>query len=109
MKHFPSTGLICALALVLAAAAPVLGQPYGLDSRPSVGPFLNQTLPEEAPSVSGGWSAVPAFPNITFIHPLGVTHMPGTPNLVVWELEGKVWSFQNNPSVSTKTLALDIS
>jgi uncharacterized repeat protein (TIGR03806 family) len=93
----------------MAVVPPVFGQPYGLDSRPSIGPFLNQTLPEEAPTVNGGWSAVPAFPNITFIHPLGLTYLPGTSDLVVWELEGKVWSFQKNPAVASKTLVLDIS
>lgn len=109
MKHSLAAELVRTCSIVLLAVPAVLGQPYGLDSRPLVGPFLNQALPDKAPSVSGGWSAVPAFPNITFIHPLGLTYLPGTSDLVVWELEGKIWSFRNDAAVAAKTLMLDIS
>src|SRR5207248_9734448 len=40
---------------------------------------------------------------------LSVTYIPGTSNLVVWEREGRIWSFTNTPSASAKTLVLNIS
>ena len=65
-------------------------------------------MPEAAPFVSGSWSVVVAFTNLTFTNALGLTHVPGTTRLVVWEREGRVYSFDNNPGASSKTLVLDI-
>ena len=86
-----------------------LAQPYGLTSRPSVGQFLDNVMPESAPVLSGNWSAVVAFPNLTFTNALGITYVPGTSKLVVWEREGRIWSFTNNPSANSKTLVLNIN
>jgi len=52
---------------------------------------------------------VPAFPRLTFLNPVGLTFAPGTSRLYVWEREGRVWSFENNPSASQKRLVLDLS
>jgi uncharacterized repeat protein (TIGR03806 family) len=84
-------------------------QPYGLTSRPAVGQFLDNVMPESAPVVSGNWSAVVAFTNLTFTNALGLTYIPGTSKLVVWEREGRIWSFSNTPSANAKGLVLDIS
>jgi uncharacterized repeat protein (TIGR03806 family) len=86
-----------------------LAQPYGLTSRPSVGPFLNDVMPEASPASSGSWSAVPAFSNLFFTNALGFTFVPGTNLNCVWEREGRVWMFSTNTGTSTKTLVLDIS
>src|SRR5580704_16336123 len=75
---------------------------YGLTSRPSVGAFLNGAMPETAPGISGNWSAVVAFPNLLFTNAVGLTYVPGTDELCVWEREGRVWTFQNSPGVSQK-------
>jgi uncharacterized repeat protein (TIGR03806 family) len=83
--------------------------PYGLISRPAVGPFLNGQMPESAPGISGSWTAVVAFTNLLFTNALGLTAVPGTSKLVAWEREGRVYSFTNSPGTSTKTLVLDIS
>jgi uncharacterized repeat protein (TIGR03806 family) len=84
-------------------------KPYGLAARPPVGPFLNGTMPETAPGISGNWSAVVAFPNLLFTNAVGLAPVPGTDELCVWEREGRVWTFQNSPGVSQKKLVLDVS
>jgi uncharacterized repeat protein (TIGR03806 family) len=84
-------------------------QPYGLAPRPLAGPLLNERLPEAVPLVSGGWSAVPAFPGLLFTNALGLAAIPGTHRLIVWEREGRVYSFDDTPDASTRQLVLDIS
>ena len=82
---------------------------YGLTNRPSIGAFLNGVMPEVAPSISGNWSAINAFTNLLFTNSVGLTAIPGTDELCVWEREGRVWSFQNSPGVTEKKPVLDIS
>ncbi|GAA5119211.1 PQQ-dependent sugar dehydrogenase [Luteolibacter yonseiensis] len=77
--------------------------------RPDVGAYYDGILPPEAPAVASDWSTVPAFPNLSFLNPLGLTHIPGTNKLLVWEREGKIWAFDNDPAVTTKTLVVDLS
>jgi uncharacterized repeat protein (TIGR03806 family) len=101
-------GLLC-LALVGGLVFHSGAKPYGLTSRPSVGPFLNGVMPEVAPSISGNWSAVVAFTNLVFTNTVGLAPVPGTDELCVWEREGRVWTFQNSPGVTEKKLVLDIS
>jgi glucose/arabinose dehydrogenase/regulation of enolase protein 1 (concanavalin A-like superfamily) len=108
MKKALFHGLLAAL-LTLLHVPPLIAQPHGLDSRPAFGAFLDGRVPEAAPVFSGDWSAVIAFPNITFLNPMGLLPMPGSSNLVVWEREGRIYYFTNTPAVSTKTLILDIS
>lgn len=93
------------LGLLSIAAA----EPYGLTERPSFQAFNHATLPPTAPAFSGNWSAVVAFPNLTFLNPMGLLPMPGAPKLVVWEREGRIYQFDENTNASQKTLVLDIS
>ncbi len=86
----------------------VHGQPYGLAERPAVGPFLNNTMPEQSPAVSGDWSAVPAYPFVVFTNTVGVLPIPGMDRLVVWEREGRIWSFVDNSNATEKRLGLDV-
>ena len=83
-------------------------RPYGLNSRPPIGAFLNGTMPETAPGISGNWSAVVAFTNLLFTNSVGLTFVPGTDELCVWEREGRVWTFSNAPGATQKKLVLDI-
>ncbi len=102
--------LLAAIGLLLTSLAMAAqAQPYGLSSRPAVGPFLNHIMPETAPVISGNWSAVSAFPKLYFTNAVGLTFLPGTTNLVVWEREGRVYSFANSSNVNTKHLVLDLS
>ncbi len=98
---------LLSLATLLTPSA-VFAQTYGLTSR---APFTayNGTLPASAPTFSGNWSAVPAFPNVTFLNAMGIAQMPGTNDMVVWEREGKIYKFDKAPGVATKTLILDIA
>jgi uncharacterized repeat protein (TIGR03806 family) len=85
------------------------GKPWGITARPAEGAFLNGQLPEVAPSISGNWSAVVAFTNLLFTNSVGLTAMPDTDQLCVWEREGRIWSFQNSPGTADKKLVLDLS
>ena len=97
-------------SLVFSAGAKtiVTEKPYALTNRPCVGAFLDGILPEVAPSISGNWTAVSAFTNLLFTNSVGLTAVPGTEELCVWEREGRVWSFQNSPGAAEKKLVLDI-
>lgn len=84
-------------------------KPYGIESRTPVGAYLNGKMPELGPGISGNWSAVSAFPHLAFRNALGILPIPGSSRLVVWEREGRVWSFENRAEVSARQLVLDIS
>ena len=91
-------------------AKPIVSEKlFGLTNRPCIGAFLNDVLPEVAPSISGNWSAVNAFTNLLFTNSVGLSAIPGTDQLCVWEREGRIWSFPNSPGASDKKLVLDIS
>ena len=83
-------------------------KPYGLDFRPSVGAFLNGAMPETAPAISGNWSAVVAFTNLVFTNSVGLTFVPDSNQLCVWEREGRIWTFENSHGATEKKLILDI-
>jgi len=97
------------LTALLTGLSPLLAANYGLETRPAVGPFLNGVLPTSGPTVSGNWTTTPAFPNLTFTNALGLTFVPGTTKLIVWEREGRAWVFENDPATTLKTKVLDIS
>jgi uncharacterized repeat protein (TIGR03806 family) len=65
-------------------------------------------MSELGPGVSGNWSAVVAFPNLGFQNAVGLCPFPDSNRLVVWEREGRIWSFENSPETRDKTLVLDI-
>src|SRR5215510_4997669 len=95
-------------AMILAVALAVVSVP-DLLARPDIGPFLNNVMPETAPVGGTNWSVVPAFPNLVFTNALGITFVPGTNLLCVWEREGRVWTFVNDSNVTGKKLVIDIS
>lgn len=95
------------LLLVLLPES-VHAQAYGLNTRPNVGAYLDGVMPPQPPAVATDWSTVVAFPNLTFLNPLGLLPIPGTNKLVVWEREGRVYSFDNAAATATKTLILDL-
>jgi uncharacterized repeat protein (TIGR03806 family) len=86
-----------------------IAQPYGLDSRATLAPFLNGAMPSGIPVTAGDWTAVNAFPNVSFQDPTWVTSLPGTNKLIVASREGYVWSVVNDPTITTKSLFLDLS
>jgi len=98
--------LFCAALLFPATAR---AQAYGLPQRPMVAPYLNGVMPPQPPAIGTDWSTVVAFPNLTFLNPMGITQMPGQNRMVVWEREGRIYSFAKDATASTKTLVLDLS
>ncbi len=95
--------------LCLITPSWLAAQDYGLTTRPSFTAFNGGTLPPNASTIAGNWSTVPAFPNLSFQNPMGIAQKPGTNTMIVWEREGRVWSFDKDAGTSTKTLLLDIS
>jgi uncharacterized repeat protein (TIGR03806 family) len=100
--------IVLLLTGLVGCALSVFAQPYGLSSRPPIGPFLNNALPKAAPAISTNWTAVVAFSNLFFTNAVGFTGIPGTNRVCVWEREGRVWSFANSSNTSQKTLVLDV-
>jgi glucose/arabinose dehydrogenase/mono/diheme cytochrome c family protein/regulation of enolase protein 1 (concanavalin A-like superfamily) len=98
-----------ACVLLFGSQALLNAQDYGLATRPPFSAFAGGNFPDEAPTFSGNWSAVVAFPNLTFLNPMGLIPVPGTNQLAVWEREGRVYIFENDPQTSAKTLVLDVS
>lgn len=84
-------------------------QPYGLTTRPAIGPYLNNALPMGAPVAAGAWQTVKAFPNLTFATPTFLMAEPNSNRLLVGGDQGFIWVFDNNPSASTKSVFLDLT
>ncbi len=105
------------LIALLTWLAPSTGraQNYGIANRPAFSAFNGGVLPPTAPTFSGTWAAVLAYPSLTFLDPLGIAELPGqAPNarrMVVWEREGRIYSFPKaTTSTNTdKVLMLDLS
>ncbi len=101
-----------ALALLGGLIFSAGAKPYGLNSRPQAGAFLNGAMPETAPAISGNWSAVVAFPNLLFTNSVGLTFVPestiSSNQLCVWEREGRIWTFENSSNAAQKKLVLDL-
>ena len=101
--------ILALVALVLFLSRETAGaQAYGLSSRPSVGAYMDGVLPTVPPATPTVWSTAVAFPSLTFQNPMGLLPLPGTGKLVVWEREGRIWSFDNAAATATKTLILDL-
>jgi glucose/arabinose dehydrogenase/mono/diheme cytochrome c family protein len=98
-----------ALLLISGFPSNVSAQAYGLAERPDVDTYYDGVFPQQEPVVASDWSTVLAFPNLAFLNPVGLTAIPGTNKLIVWEREGKIWVFDNNPAATTKTLLVDMS
>lgn len=104
---------LAAVALASLCAGSLIAVPalrtQGLLKRPAFAAYQGGILPKTAPILAGDWSVKPAFPQLTFQNPMGLCAVPGTKDLLVWEREGKVWRFANDPATSQKTLVLDLT
>ena len=103
-------GVLAALGVTVAGALalPAL-RTNGLVKRPAFTAYSDGALPKTAPILAGDWSVRPAFPSLVFQNPMGLCAIPGTNDLLVWEREGKVWRFANDPVTTEKKLVLDLS
>lgn len=100
---------IIGVALLSSTELLAADPPSGLDSRPSFAAFLDGKLPETGPTLTGDWTAEVAFPQLTFLNPMGILPVPGTQRLAVYEREGRIYQIENDRNASTKTLVLDLS
>jgi len=103
------TWVLAAVLMVLSGVARVGAQPYGLDTRPAIGSFLNNVLPSASQGSVGGWTAVPAFTNLTFDDPVFVTPEPRSDRLYICGRQGTIHFITNHPAVSVKTMFLDLT
>jgi glucose/arabinose dehydrogenase len=55
------------------------------------------------------WKASAAFPNLGFTNPVALLEAPRNGLLYVVEQDGRIYAFNNSPTVTEKTLVLDIS
>ena len=101
--------LICCFPYLVHAEDPPT-PPYGLSQPEAIGNFLNGNLPSFTPQSGNqeNWTVEDAFPNIDFVDPVDMREYPGQNKMAVAGKNGQVWTFQNTPSVSSKTLFLDI-
>ena len=85
---------------------PVVDPKSGLDQRPV---SLECTAPPK-PGTSAAAALVRVFPNLSFDKPLAMLQAPGNNDRwYVVEKDGRVWSFENQPDVRTKSLFLDLT
>ena len=70
---------------------------------------MDGRLPASAPLPPSNFEVRVAFTNLTFQNPMGVIPVPGSNRLAVWEREGRIWTFENNPATADKKLILDLS
>lgn len=103
-----ATRRLAAVAALVLGGLTAFAQPYGLDQRPVVGPFLDGALPSTR-QTSTDWQVVEAFPNLTFLDMTGLYAEPGTNRLYVIERHGTIYFFENTQAVTNKTLFLDLS
>src|SRR5690242_12118325 len=108
MTYLLRSMVAMAIGAAVAMAVPVVRK-AALFKRPEFAAFNGGVMPKTAPILAGDWSVRVAFPNLTFQNPLGLCPVPGTNDLLVWEREGKVWRFANDPNTAQKTLVADVS
>jgi len=106
------SGALSLVSLALLCLISSVHAQHGLLMRPNVGPYYDNVFPPELPSL-GNWSAMDAYPALSFQNPLGITELPGgiagQRKMVVWEREGKVYHFDHADTAAAKTLVLDVS
>ena len=93
--------------IVTVGAVAVVAAGEALPVRPSAALYLN--VPSAPPKPNGNFTAAVAYPKLYFQGAIAVRPVPGTNRLWVLEREGRIWSFEDDPAVTTKTLVLDLN
>jgi uncharacterized repeat protein (TIGR03806 family) len=79
----------------------------GLLEQPRSTPFLG--MPQTALFTLRGWDMTPAFPELQFSNATFLMQEPTTGRMFVAERAGRIWTFEQRPDVTTRTLVLDIT
>ncbi|TMM55901.1 T9SS type A sorting domain-containing protein [Maribacter algarum] len=93
-------------SLLFLSAIPYYFAGSGLDNPQPIGSYLNGNFPGILPQ---GLPYEPIFPNLTFDSPLTFNELPTGNKIIVGQRDGKIFSFEKNPAVSTKNLMIDLS
>ena len=99
---------IVVLCSVLMFSAVPFFSGSGLPSADPMGPYLNNTFPEVVDNDLDATYRV-AFPNITFFYPITFNTVPTRNKVVVGQLNGIIYWFDNDETTSAKNMLLDLS
>ncbi|MEZ4829656.1 MAG: PQQ-dependent sugar dehydrogenase [Bacteroidia bacterium] len=108
LSFFAATGFVAFLVISGMIMPPQILD-FGLEQPSAVGKYLNHIFPEETPSSSSAWTAVEAYPNLTFTDPVQMVEMPYSTKFMVVGKQGKLWTFEKkDTATANKTTVLDI-
>lgn len=97
-------GWLCCGTFVLAGPPDAAGVATGISTRV---PWTTSRI-AGTPDPPPPYRVAPAFPKLTFNHPLDISNAPGSERLFVAEQEGKVYSFPNRPDCDQLDLVVDL-
>lgn len=80
-------------------------KPFGIDKRV---PWTTSTF-AGTPDPPSPYLTERAFPQLQFQNPVEMLAVPGSNRLLVAELNGRVWTFQNQNDAASRALAVDIA
>ncbi|HEX7652094.1 MAG TPA: PQQ-dependent sugar dehydrogenase, partial [Verrucomicrobiae bacterium] len=102
---------VLTISILWLVGGNLFAQPYGLDQRPPMGPYLNGVFPSLAPSTTASFYTEVAFTNIIFDQPIFLLPYPGTNRLVMVHKNGRITTFPNRRNVqpAEEVPFLDIS
>lgn len=109
MNHFSLARLswlaaAVTFSLLLESTALLAGE---VAVRPTTRPWLE--MPAAPPTASGALTPTIAFPHLSFQGPVAMILAPRSNRFYICEREGRIWSCENDPATTTKTLVLDLS
>ncbi|MDH7912344.1 PQQ-dependent sugar dehydrogenase [Winogradskyella sp. SYSU M77433] len=99
--------LIVTLSLLLFSSIPYFSGP-GLLTPQTIGPYANNAFPVGADFDLDATYRV-AFPNLTFFYPIAFKMVPNQEKIVIAQLDGEIFWFDNDESTTTKNVLLDLS
>ena len=112
LRHAP-LGLFAVVVAVSAVprTGPLRGgptpQPPSADPPEGRVPWTTSRF-EGSPEPLPPLAVAPAFPKLTFDRPLALAAVPGTDRLAVAQVDGKVFTFKNDPEVAETDVLIDL-
>ncbi|NRB50723.1 MAG: NPCBM/NEW2 domain-containing protein, partial [Saprospiraceae bacterium] len=100
---------IFSFLLFAAAISPFLPAP-GINAPSSIGAYLDEIFPTEAPGGgSGNWEVEVVYPNLTFTDPLSMLELPDQSGYYIAGKPGYIWKISDDNNTNQKTTVLDFS